>query len=90
MGALIGKRSLNVNYQQLLAQLPVDKLAQIIQVVSSADKTAAFAKLRKLLESFFPGQRGRFNFDEIAANLLNNLNNLFPLLSQTISSSILG
>jgi hypothetical protein len=92
MGAIsiFGKRDLKVNYQQLLSQLSVDKLAQIIQVVNSADKTVVFAKLRKLLQSFFPAYQGRINFDDLAANLINQLNNILPTLGQSIFSSILG
>jgi len=87
---LLGKRELGFNYQQLLAQLPVQKLAQLIQVVTSADKATVLAKLRKLLQQFFPAYQGRINFDDLASTLLNHLNNLLPTLSQSIFSALLG
>jgi hypothetical protein len=88
--SLFGKRDLGISYEELLAQLPVNKLAQILQVVNSSDKSKALANLRNLLQKFFPSFQGRVNFDDLAANLLNHLNNLLPTLSQSIFSSILG
>jgi hypothetical protein len=88
--SLFGKRGLGVDYQQLLSELSIQKLAQIVQVVSSADKAAVFAKLRQLLQSLFPAYRGRINFDDLAAAVLNQLNNLLPNLSQSIFSTLLG
>jgi hypothetical protein len=92
IGALtfLGKRDLGISYQELLAQLPVNKVAQILQVVNSSDKSKAFANLRNLLQKFFPSFQGRVNFDDLAANLLNHLNNLLPTLSQSIFSTVLG
>jgi hypothetical protein len=90
---LLGKRDLAVNYQQLLAQLPVKNLAQLLQIVNNVDKskiTTVLAKLKELLQSFFPAYVGRINFDELAQNLLNQLNGLLPALGQSIFSSILG
>jgi hypothetical protein len=88
--SLFGKRGLGVDYQQLLSQLSIEKLAQIVQVVSSADKATVFAKLRQFLQSLFPAYQGRINFDDLAAAVLNQLNNLLPNLSQSIFSTLLG
>jgi uncharacterized membrane protein YqhA len=88
--SLIGKRDLGLNYQQLLAQLPVDKFAQIIQLVNSANKATVLAKLRNFLQQFFSAYQGRINFDDLASNLLNHLNNLLPTLSQSIFQTLLG
>jgi hypothetical protein len=63
-----------------LAQLPVEDLAQIIQVVNIPDRTTALNRLRQLLQQFFPVFQGRVDFDDIADDLLDHLNNLLPHL----------
>lgn len=90
IGALsfFGKREVRVNYQELLSQLSLDKMAQIFQVVNSADKSKVFAQLRKLLQNFFQTNLGRVNFDEMAASLMNQLNSVLPVLSQSLFSMI--
>jgi len=65
-----------------LAQLPLDKLAQIVDVVNIPDRTIALGKLRQLLQQFFPVYQGRDGFDDIAEDLLNQLNNLLPHFNQ--------
>ncbi|CAF3163989.1 unnamed protein product [Rotaria socialis] len=85
---LIGKREVRVNYQELLSQLSIDKLAQIFEVINSVDKSKVFAQLRKLLQNFFQSYLGRVNFDEMAASLMNQLNGLLPALSQSLFSMI--
>lgn len=87
---LFGKRSLDVNIQQLLAQLPVNQLAQLVQVVLNSDKTQALSKLKQLLQQFFPNLKGMLNFDDLAAALLNQLNSFLPNISQTIFGNIFG
>jgi len=77
-GGLIGKRDLGANDLQLLAQLPLDKLAQIVDVINIPDRTMALGKLRQLLQQFFPVYQGRGGFDDIAEDLLNELDNLLP------------
>ncbi|CAF1652608.1 unnamed protein product, partial [Adineta ricciae] len=91
MGALslFGKRDVKMDYEQLIAQLPTDKLAQIVQLVKNTKKNKVLASLRKLLQSFFPGYQSRINFDDLAANVLNHLNNILPIISQSITN-ILG
>ncbi len=63
-----------------MAQLPVEDLAQIIQVVNIPDRTTALNRLRQLLQQFFPVFQGRVDFDDIADDLLDHLNNLLPHL----------
>ena len=87
---LLGKREAKINLEQLLAQLPVSQLAQLVQAVTGSDKAQILAKLRQLLQQFFPAYVGRVNFDDLAANLLNHLNNLLPGLSQSLFGSIFG
>ncbi|CAF0959159.1 unnamed protein product [Rotaria magnacalcarata] len=84
----IGKREVRVNYQELLSQLSIDKLAQIFEVINSVDKSKVFAQLRKLLQNLFQTYLGRVNFDEMAASLMNQLNGLLPALSQSLFSMI--
>ncbi|CAF1433597.1 unnamed protein product, partial [Adineta ricciae] len=88
MGALslFGKRDAKMDYEQLIAQLPTDKLAQIVQLIKNTNKNKVLASLRKLLQSFFPGYQGRINFDDLAANVLNHLNSILPVLSQSITN----
>jgi len=88
--SLFGKRGLDLNVQQLLSQLPINQIAQIVQLVLNSDKTQVLSKLQQLLQQFFPHLRGTINFDELAANILNNLNNLLPIISQGIFSNIFG
>ncbi|UJR38165.1 hypothetical protein I4U23_030842 [Adineta vaga] len=88
--SIFGKRDLNVNYQQLLAQLPVDKLAQIVELIKNTDKSKVLGSLRKLLQKFFPAYQGRINFDDLASTVLNHLNTLLPTLSQSVFSTIFG
>ena len=77
-----------LNYEDLLSQLPFDKLAQLVAIVHNADKSNVLAELRKLLIKFFPAYQGRINFDDLATNLLNHLNNLLPSLSETVFGSL--
>jgi len=88
--SLFGKRALNSNYQQLLSQLPVNQIAQLVQVVLNSDKATVVSKVRQLLQQFLPNLSERINFDDLAAQVLAQLNNLLPILSQSIFSSIFG
>ncbi len=65
-----------------MAQLPLDKLAQIVDVVNIPDRPIALGKLRQLLQQSFPVYQGRDGFDDIADDLLNQLNNLLPHFNQ--------
>ncbi len=80
VGGLFNKRELETDNLQFLAQLPVEDLTQIIQVVNIPDRATALNRLRQLLQQFFPVFQGRIDFDDIADDLLNNLNNLLPHL----------
>jgi hypothetical protein len=93
LGGLFGKRDVerSINLQQVLSFLPVDKLVQLVQVVNNIAKipvAQVLAKLRKLLEQFLPAYQGRINFDELANQVLNNLNTLLSSLSTSIFQSI--
>ena len=88
--SLFGKREAKINLEQLLSQLPVNQIAQLVQAATSSDKATILAKLRALLQQFFPAYVGRVNFDDLATNLLNHLNNLLPGLSQSLFGSIFG
>ncbi|CAF0840688.1 unnamed protein product [Adineta steineri] len=87
---LIGKRDLGINYQELLAQLPVNKLTEIIQLVKNTDKSKVLATLVKLLAKFFPAYQGRINFDDLAGQMIQQLNQMLPMLSQSLFSGLLG
>ncbi|CAF0895492.1 unnamed protein product [Adineta steineri] len=88
--AVIGKRDLGINYQELLAQLPVNKLTEIIQLVKNTDKSKVLATLVKLLAKFFPAYQGRINFDDLAGQMIQQLNQMLPMLSQSLFSGLLG
>jgi hypothetical protein len=93
--SLLGKREadLTVNIRELLSTLTVDKLAQLVQTVLNVDQATirnALAKLKQLLQQFFPQYLGRVNFDELATNLLNQLNGILPNLSATFLQTLVG
>ncbi|CAF4252160.1 unnamed protein product, partial [Rotaria sp. Silwood2] len=88
--SLFGKRELRGSYQELLGQLSIDKLAQIVQVVNNAEKSTVFGQVRNLLQKLFASYKGRVNFDDLASNIINHLNQLLPTLSQSIFSVFSG
>jgi hypothetical protein len=82
-----GKRDLGINYQQILAQLPIKNIAQLLQIVNNVDKstvTTVLAKIRELLQNFFPAYRGFLDFDAFALAVLGQLNGLLSNLGQSI------
>jgi len=85
-GGLFKKRDLEGNDLQFLAQLPLDKLAQIVEAATIPDRPTALAKLRELLRQFFSVGQGRIDFDELAENMLTYVNTMLPQLCQPNSS----
>jgi hypothetical protein len=89
--SLFGKRDATraFNVQQLLSTLSVDKLAQIVQTVLNVDHATVnkvLAKLRQLLQQFFSGFQGRFDFDQLAEEVLALVSNLLPTLGNSLAS----
>jgi hypothetical protein len=80
-GGIFRKRDLEGSDLQVLSQLSLDQLSQIAETAAIPNKAVALARLRLLLQQFFPGGLGRTDFDEMAENLLNNLNTLLPHLN---------
>jgi hypothetical protein len=89
----VGKRDLGINYQQILAQLPIKNIAQLLQIVNNVDKstvTTVLAKIRELLQNFCPAYRGFLDFDAFALAVLGQLNGLLSNLGQSIFPTNLG
>lgn len=70
----------NTEFQVLLSQLPMEKYTKIVQIANNSDRPTALINLQELLLDFFSVQQSRSNFDDIAADLLNNLNHILPQL----------
>ena len=70
----------NTEFQLLLSQLPMEKYSKIVQIANNSDRPTALINLQELLLDFFSVQQSRSNFDDIAADLLNNLNHILPQL----------
>jgi hypothetical protein len=62
--------------------LSLDKLAQIVEAAAIPDRATALVKLQQLLQEFFSVGQGRVNFDDLAENLLDHLNNMLPQFNQ--------
>ena len=86
-GGHFRKRDLDVNDLQFLSQLSPDQLVQIAEAAAIPDRAIALAKLEELLEDFFSAGQGRTNFDDLAENLLNHLDNMLPHFNQENLSS---
>jgi len=93
--SLFGKRDLEqerIDYQQLLATLPVDKIAQLIQIVLNNNNgmiSNILDKLRPLLQQFFPQYQGRLDFDLLATTMLNSLFGNLPSLFGNLQTQIM-
>jgi len=94
--SLFGKRDLSqerIDFQQLLATLPVDKIAQLVQTVITTNNgliTNVLTKVRALLQKFFPQYQGRIDFDQFTNTVLNTLVNTLPQLGVSWLSSFFG
>jgi predicted ATPase len=93
--SLFGKRDVarGINIQQLLSTLPVDKLAQLVQAALNTHKdtlTKVLAKVRQLLQQFFPAYQGRIDFDALVNDFLSLVNNVLPALGNSLFQSLLG
>ena len=81
-GGIFRKRDIEGGDLLLLTQLSLDQLSQIAEAAAIPNRPAALARLRQLLQQFFPAGLGRTDFDEMAENILNNLNTMLPHLNQ--------
>jgi hypothetical protein len=88
--SLFGKRQVQTGVDQLLSQLPINEIAQIIEIIVGTDKANVLSELRKALERFFPKYVGRLNFDQLAANIVAQADNLLPALSESLFLALLG
>lgn len=70
----------NTEIQLLLSQLPMEKCTKIVQIANQSDRSTSLINLQELLLDFFSVEYSRSNFDDIAANLLDNLNHILPQL----------
>ncbi|CAF1214033.1 unnamed protein product [Didymodactylos carnosus] len=92
LGSFLGKREIGderLNAQQLLATLPADKIAKLVQAFLNAnhDKvTKVLEKIRELLEQFFPQYNGRIDFNSLAGTVFNTLMENIPGLANGLSS----
>jgi len=94
--SLFGKRGVEqerIDYQQLLATLPVDKIAQLIQIVLNNNNgliSNILDKLRPLLQQFFPQYQGRIDFDLLATNMLTSLFGNLPSMFGNLQSQLMS
>jgi hypothetical protein len=62
--------------------LSLDKLAQIVEVATIPDRTTALVKLQQLLEQFFPAYQGRGDFDDLAEDILNDIDEMLSRFNE--------
>jgi len=94
--SLFGKRDLpqeRINFQQLLATLPVDKIAKLVATIlnnHNGHVTNVLTQLDSLLQQFFPQYQGRIDFEQLTSMVFNTVVNNLPALGISFIQSLFG